>query len=67
MGGHEISIKSIFDFRTSLPINEILYIQYIIRQYRYGVFLYEIYLDEAKKQGHCEAEPQCPCFLASSK
>jgi hypothetical protein len=29
MGGHEISIKSIFDFRTSLPINEILYIQYI--------------------------------------
>jgi hypothetical protein len=25
MGGHEISIKSIFDFRTSLPINEILY------------------------------------------
>ena len=28
MGGHEISIKSIFDFRTSLPINEILYIQY---------------------------------------
>ena len=26
MGGHEISI---FDFRTSLPINEILYIQYI--------------------------------------
>jgi hypothetical protein len=23
------SIKSIFDFRTSLPINEILYIQYI--------------------------------------
>ena len=29
MGGHNISIKSIFDFRTSLPINEILYIQYI--------------------------------------
>jgi len=29
MGGHEISIKRIFDFRTSLPINEILYIQYI--------------------------------------
>jgi hypothetical protein len=29
MGGHAISIKSIFDFRTSLPINEILYIQYI--------------------------------------
>ena len=29
MGGHEISIKSIFDFRTSLPINEILYIQCI--------------------------------------
>ena len=29
MGGHEISIKSIFGFRTSLPINEILYIQYI--------------------------------------
>ena len=29
MGGHKISIKSIFDFRTSLPINEILYIQYI--------------------------------------
>jgi hypothetical protein len=29
MGGHEISIKSIFDFRASLPINEILYIQYI--------------------------------------
>ena len=29
MGGHEISIKSIFDFRTSLPINEILYIKYI--------------------------------------
>jgi hypothetical protein len=25
MGGHEISIKSIFDLRTSLPINEILY------------------------------------------
>jgi hypothetical protein len=23
MGGHEISIKRIFDFRTSLPINEI--------------------------------------------
>ena len=29
LGGHDISIKSIFDFRTSLPINEILYIQYI--------------------------------------
>ena len=29
IGGHEISIKRIFDFRTSLPINEILYIQYI--------------------------------------
>jgi hypothetical protein len=29
MGGHEIWIKRIFDFRTSLPINEILYIQYI--------------------------------------
>jgi len=31
MGAHEISIKSIFDFRKSLPINEILYtgIQYI--------------------------------------
>jgi hypothetical protein len=29
MGGHEISIKRIFDFRTSLPINKILYIQYI--------------------------------------
>ena len=29
MGVHEISIKSIFDFRTSLPINEILYIQCI--------------------------------------
>jgi hypothetical protein len=29
MGGHDISIKRIFDFRTSLPINEILYIQYI--------------------------------------
>jgi hypothetical protein len=29
MGGHEISIKSMFDFCTSLPINEILYIQYI--------------------------------------
>jgi hypothetical protein len=29
MGGHEISIKRIFDFNTSLPINEILYIQYI--------------------------------------
>ena len=29
MGAHQISIKSIFDFRTSLPINEILYIQYI--------------------------------------
>jgi hypothetical protein len=28
-GVHEISIKSIFDFRTSLPINEIVYIQYI--------------------------------------
>jgi hypothetical protein len=28
MGGHEISIKWIFEFRTSLPINEILYIQY---------------------------------------
>jgi hypothetical protein len=67
MGGHEISIKSIFDFRTSLPINEILYIQYIIRQYRYGVFLYEIYLDEAKKQGHCGSASQCSCFLASSK
>jgi hypothetical protein len=40
MGGHEISIKSIFDFRTSLPINEILYIQYIIRQYRYMVSFY---------------------------
>ena len=60
MGGHEISIKSLFDFRTSLPINEILYIQYIIRQYRYGVFLYEIYLDEAKKQGYCEALPSSP-------
>ena len=29
MGEHEISIKSMFDFCTSLPINEILYIQYI--------------------------------------
>ena len=29
MGGHEISIKPIFDFRTSLPINEISNIQYI--------------------------------------
>ena len=29
MGGHESPIKRIFDFRTSLPINEILYIQYI--------------------------------------
>jgi hypothetical protein len=29
MGGHEISIKWIFYFRTSLPINEISYIQYI--------------------------------------
>jgi hypothetical protein len=29
IGGHEISIKLIFDFRTSLPINEILYIRYI--------------------------------------
>ena len=29
LGGHEISIKLIFDFRTSLPINEILYIRYI--------------------------------------
>ena len=29
----------------------------IFRQYRYGVFLYEIYLDEAKKQGYCEALP----------
>ena len=29
MVGHEISIKSIFDFRTSLPKNEILYMQYI--------------------------------------
>jgi hypothetical protein len=29
MGGHEISIKLIFDFRTSLPINEISNIQYI--------------------------------------
>jgi hypothetical protein len=29
MGGHEISIKSMFDFSTSLPINEILFIQYI--------------------------------------
>ena len=28
-----------------------------IRQYRYGVFLYEIYLDEAKKQGYCDALP----------
>jgi hypothetical protein len=32
----------------------ILVCGYIIRQYRYGVFLYEIYLDEAKKQGHHE-------------
>ena len=29
MGGHDISIKRIFDFRTSPPINEILYIQNI--------------------------------------
>ena len=29
IGGHAISIKLIFDFRTSLPINEILYIQYL--------------------------------------
>ena len=29
MGGHAISIKRIFDFRTSLPINKILYIKYI--------------------------------------
>jgi hypothetical protein len=29
MGGHEISIKRIFDFRTSLPKNKILYIKYI--------------------------------------
>ena len=29
MGGHAISIKRIFDFRTSLPINKILYIQYL--------------------------------------
>jgi hypothetical protein len=29
MGGHELSKKWIFDFRTSLPINEISYIQYI--------------------------------------
>ena len=29
MGEHEISMKSKFDFCTSLPINEILYIQYI--------------------------------------
>jgi hypothetical protein len=29
MGEHEISIKPLFDFRTPLPINEILYIQYI--------------------------------------
>ena len=30
------------------------------RQYRYGVFLYEIYLNEAKKQGYCEALPSSP-------
>jgi hypothetical protein len=38
MGGHEISIKSIFDCRTSLLINEILYIQCIniyIQQIKY--------------------------------
>jgi hypothetical protein len=29
MGGHAISINSLFDFRTCLLINEILYIQYI--------------------------------------
>jgi hypothetical protein len=31
MGGHKISIKSIINFRTSHPINEILYmfLQYI--------------------------------------
>jgi hypothetical protein len=29
MGGHEILIQSIFVSRTSLPINEILYIQCI--------------------------------------
>ena len=37
MGGHEISIKSIFDFGTSLPINEILYIQYI------NTYIYQIH------------------------
>ena len=26
----------------------------------YGVFLYEIYLDEAKKQGYCEALTSSP-------
>ena len=45
---------------THLRVSCVLYMQYskrhsmIIRQYRYGVFLYEIYLDEAKKQGYCE-------------
>jgi hypothetical protein len=40
---------------------------YIIRQYRYGVFLYEIYLDQAKKQGYCNTIFFSHCFLCKKK
>jgi hypothetical protein len=56
MGEHEISIKRIFDFRTSLPINEILYIQYIngkrkkVAMCRSNVIIYQ---NETKFEIYC--------------